>query len=169
MAGDNSHIAFSEPNTVTAAPTASNHNAPSAAVVAPAKDGKAKALSVTEHLMPIHEVAAKYTVSINEEKPGDSQGLTADDAAKRLLEYGPNCLTPPKKRHWFLRFMDILLGLFNLMLIVSGIACYVLLAIDYSANYQNTYLGAILLGVAVMNALIEFYQEQKSAAILEST
>ncbi|KAJ3071200.1 hypothetical protein HDU98_005682 [Podochytrium sp. JEL0797] len=166
MAGDNSHIAFSEPSTAAISTNASTANVPSAAV--PAKAGKAKALSVTEHLMSVHEVAAKYTVSINEEKPGDSQGLTAADAAKRLLEYGPNCLTPPKKRHWFLRFMDILLGLFNLMLIVSGIACYVLLAINYAANYQNTYLGAILIGVAVMNALIEFYQEQKSAAILES-
>ncbi|KAJ3202682.1 hypothetical protein HDU82_007181 [Entophlyctis luteolus] len=122
----------------------------------------------TEHLMSIAEVAAKYDVSINEAKPQDSQGLSAEEAAKRLLENGPNCLTPPKKRHWILRFLDILLGLFNMMLIVSGIACYILLGINYSANFQNTYLGAILLFVAFANATIEFLQMQKAAAILES-
>ncbi|KAJ3290167.1 hypothetical protein HDU79_003473 [Rhizoclosmatium sp. JEL0117] len=128
----------------------------------------AKSIAVTEHKLSIAECAAKYSVSVNETKPQNSQGLTAAEAAKRLLEYGPNCLTPPKKRHWILRFLDILSGLFNVMLIVSGVACYILLGINYAANYQNTYLGAILIGVAFMNAAIEFYQQQKSAAILES-
>ncbi|KAJ3351292.1 hypothetical protein HDU83_009019 [Entophlyctis luteolus] len=133
------------------------------------KEGQGKAMiGITEHLMPIASVTEKYGVSINESKPQDSLGLTTAEAAKRLLENGPNCLTPPKKRHWLLRFLDILLGLFNMMLIVSGIACYILLGINYAENYQNTYLGAILLFVAFGNAAIEFFQMQKAAAILES-
>ena len=35
-------------------------------------------------------------------------------------------------------------------------------------NIQNTYLGGILIGVAFLNAFIEFYQLQKSEAILAS-
>ena len=35
-------------------------------------------------------------------------------------------------------------------------------------NFANTYLGGILIGVAFLNALIEFYQLQKSEAILAS-
>ena len=35
-------------------------------------------------------------------------------------------------------------------------------------NTQNTYLGGILIGVAFLNAFIEFYQLQKSEAILAS-
>ncbi|KAJ3072254.1 hypothetical protein HDU98_003950 [Podochytrium sp. JEL0797] len=155
------HITFAEP-------TAAGASVELHAAVAPKKERKEKALTVTEHLLSIPDVATKYSVSINEAKPGDSQGLTAAEAAKRLLEYGPNCLTPPKKRHWLLRFLDVLFGLFNLMLIVSGFACYVLLGINYAANYQNTYLGTILLFVALGNASMEFYQMQKSAAILES-
>ncbi|KAJ3298821.1 hypothetical protein HDU79_005193, partial [Rhizoclosmatium sp. JEL0117] len=155
-----------EQNPAAAASTSTVNTAVNAP--APKKDGKEKALSVTEHLLSIAEVAAKYSVSVNEAKPQDSQGLTAAEAAKRLAENGPNMLTPPKKRHWILRFLDILMGLFNVMLLVSGIFCYILLGINYSANYQNTYLGAILIGVGFMNAFIEFYQQQKSAAILES-
>jgi magnesium-transporting ATPase (P-type) len=36
------------------------------------------------------------------------------------------------------------------------------------ANFQNTYLGAILISVAFINAGIDFYQIQKSEAILAS-
>ena len=36
------------------------------------------------------------------------------------------------------------------------------------ANFQNTYLGGILIAVAFLNAFIEFYQLQKSEAILAS-
>lgn len=35
-------------------------------------------------------------------------------------------------------------------------------------NFPNTYLGGILIAVAFLNAFIEFYQLQKSEAILAS-
>ncbi|KAJ3193161.1 hypothetical protein HDU67_005222, partial [Dinochytrium kinnereticum] len=118
--------------------------------------------------MSIPDVAAKFNVSIDEAKPQASLGLTSEEAAKRLVENGPNMLTPPKKRHPFLKFLDCLLGLFNLILILSGLAAYVTVIIDFKANIQNTYLGGILIGVACMNAAIEFIQGQKSQSILES-
>lgn len=39
---------------------------------------------------------------------------------------------------------------------------------DRQTNFQNTYLGGILIAVAFLNAFIEFYQLQKSEAILAS-
>jgi sodium/potassium-transporting ATPase subunit alpha len=38
----------------------------------------------------------------------------------------------------------------------------------FQDNFQNTYLGGILIAVAFLNAFIEFYQLQKSEAILAS-
>jgi sodium/potassium-transporting ATPase subunit alpha len=58
--------------------------------------------------------------------------------------------------------------LFNVLLIVAGILEYILLGISFHENIQNTYLGGILILVAFLNAFIEFYQEQKSQALLES-
>jgi sodium/potassium-transporting ATPase subunit alpha len=87
--------------------------------------------------MTIDEVASKYSVSINESKPSESMGLSTAEAQKRLLENGPNMLTPPKKRHWILRFIDLLMGLFNLLLIICGIGAFILYAIDTVANYQQ--------------------------------
>jgi sodium/potassium-transporting ATPase subunit alpha len=59
-------------------------------------------------------------------------------------------------------------NLFNLLLIIAGILEYILLGIDFADNKPNEYLGAILIGVAFLNAFIEFYQLQKSEAILNS-
>ncbi|KXN92000.1 Sodium/potassium-transporting ATPase subunit alpha-1 [Leucoagaricus sp. SymC.cos] len=67
-----------------------------------------------------------------------------------------------------MKFIDRLLTMFNLLLIVAGILEYILLGIDFKANFANTYLGAILIGVALINAFIDFYQLQKSEAILAS-
>lgn len=77
--------------------------------------------------------------------------------------------------------------MFNILLIVAGVLEYVLLGIDFAVstflfrcltkipqsrttqdNFQNTYLGGILILVAFINASIDFYQIQKSEAILAS-
>ena len=42
------------------------------------------------------------------------------------------------------------------------------LTVKPQANFQNTYLGGILILVAFINASIDFYQIQKSEAILAS-
>ncbi|TPX30672.1 hypothetical protein SmJEL517_g05824 [Synchytrium microbalum] len=129
---------------------------------------RTKHVDITEHLMPIDEVLATYKTAVNSSHPVESPGLSNDEAKARLLRDGPNMLSPPKKRNVILRFLDILLGLFNLMLLLSGAAAYILYGIDPADNFQNVYLGAILIAVAFMNAGIEFYQIQKSQAILES-
>lgn len=76
--------------------------------------------------------------------------------------------------------------MFNILLIFAGILEYVLLGIDFKVSavsgplvhwsptchvqdsFANTYLGGILIAVAFLNAFIEFYQLQKSEAILAS-
>ncbi|KAJ1546480.1 hypothetical protein HK405_007066, partial [Cladochytrium tenue] len=127
-----------------------------------------KEIGMVEHMLNFEELKAKLSTTFNPDKPMESGGLTQAEAEKRLAENGPNSLTPPKKRHPFLKFLDILCNLFNVMLIAAGIASYILVAINYAANFQNTYLGGILIGVAFMNAVIEHLQAQKSQAILES-
>ncbi|TAQ90786.1 hypothetical protein B7494_g891 [Chlorociboria aeruginascens] len=132
------------------------------------KEEEKKHVNIDEHLMSHQDVAERYKTIINMDKPDESFGLTTQRAEQRLDEHGPNILTPPKKRHPFLKYLDCLSSLFNLLLILAGILEYILLGIDFKDNFQNTYLGAILIVVAFINAFIEFYQQQKSQALLES-
>ena len=98
---------------------------------------ESKNVDIDEHLMTHEAVAERYKTGINMEKPGDSFGLTSTQAAELLQQHGANVLTPPKKRHPFLKFLDCLRSLFNLLLIFAGILEYVLLGIDYKNNFQN--------------------------------
>ncbi|KAF9199604.1 hypothetical protein BGZ49_010252 [Haplosporangium sp. Z 27] len=127
-----------------------------------------KALDITEHLFPIEEIASRHGVSIDALKAANSKGLDSAVAAQRLVENGPNILSPPKQISPFMKFIHCLTSLFNLLLILAGILNYILLAVDPQGNKVNTYLGAILIAVAFINAAIEFYQAQKSAAVLQS-
>lgn len=133
-----------------------------------AEDSKFGDVDITEHSLPIHEVESSLATSFNWADPAQSRGLTSAEAEARLKRDGPNALTPPKKKSAFQKYFDCLRSMFNIILIISGVLEYILLGIDFHNNIQNTYLGGILIGVAFLNAFIEFYQLQKSEAILAS-
>jgi hypothetical protein len=96
-----------------------------------------KHVDIDEHLMDAVEVAQRYGSVIDIEKPPASFGLSSADNDRLLEKYGRNVLTPPKKRHPILKYLDCLKNLFNLLLIVAGILEYILLGIDYKDNFQN--------------------------------
>jgi hypothetical protein len=96
-----------------------------------------KNVNIDEHLMVHQDVAEKYKTRINMERPEESFGLTDQQAEQLLHEHGPNVLTPPKKRHPFLKYLDCLSSLFNLLLILAGILEYILLGINFKDNFQN--------------------------------
>lgn len=123
---------------------------------------------MSEHLLTLEELSLKLETRICPEKPAASLGITDDEAAERLQRFGPNMLSPPAKKHAILIYLDHLLGLFNVMLLVSGVACYVIYILDPVSSASNVYIGAILLFVAFANAYVTFYQVQKSQSVLES-
>ncbi|KAF9097246.1 hypothetical protein BGX27_000988 [Mortierella sp. AM989] len=139
-------------------------------IAIPEKDqlkGKEKAVKEKQldiRLKPIFP----HSVDVDVAKASNSKGLDSAVAAQRLIENGPNVLSPPKQISPFMKFIHCLTSLFNLLLILAGILNYILLAVDPQGNKVNTYLGAILIIVAFINASIEFYQAQKSAAVLKS-
>lgn len=96
-----------------------------------------KNVDIDEHLLPHEQVAERYKTKINMTKPEESFGLTTEQAQALLQEHGPNVLTPPKKRHPFLKYLDCLSSLFNLLLILAGVLEYILLGINYKDNFQN--------------------------------
>ncbi|KAJ7642253.1 aminophospholipid-transporting P-type ATPase [Roridomyces roridus] len=125
-------------------------------------------VDIVEHKIPLSSLGDTLHTSIDTKDAGASHGLSADEAAERLKRDGPNVLTPPKKRSPFRQYMDRLLTMFNILLIFAGILEYILLGVNFHENFANTYLGGILIAVAFLNAFIDWYQVQKSEAILAS-
>jgi len=132
------------------------------------KNEKGTNIDIHEHSLSFDGLTSELKTNFDLKDPGHSFGLTSDEAKDRLARDGPNMLTPPKKKSALRKFLDRLLTMFNILLMVAGVLEYVLLGIDFKANFQNTYLGGILILVAFINASIDFYQIQKSEAILAS-
>ena len=128
-----------------------------------------KKVDIIEHLKTIDELQDLYSVKVDPAKPSSSAGLSTAEVALRLQKYGLNRLTPPKKNHPLIIYIGYVMGLFNLMLNVAGIATLIIYGITTGEkDVKLVYIGAILIFVAFINAFIEFYQVQKSQAILES-
>ncbi|KAI8800792.1 P-type cation-transporting ATPase [Cladochytrium replicatum] len=135
--------------------------------MAEAKKKKAR-VELDEHRLDFAQIKERYGTSFNETAAQSSQGLTAGEAANRLNQNGPNILTPPKKVHPVVLFLECLFAVFNCLLILCAVITWILFGIDPINNFSNSYIGAILMGVSILNALIEFVQIRKSAAILDS-
>jgi sodium/potassium-transporting ATPase subunit alpha len=101
------------------------------------KEEEKKHVNIDEHLMPHLAVAERYETRINMERPAESLGLTDQKAQQLLREHGLNRLTPPKRRHPVLKYLDCLSSLFNVLLIFAGILEYILLGVNYKDNFQN--------------------------------
>lgn len=96
-----------------------------------------------------------------------SSGLSEIQAAELLTTKGPNSITPPPKKSLIFLFFSHFGNLFSVLLLISGGLSFILYAIDRSQTV-NLLLGGVLIFVATMNSSIEFYQEFKSAEILNS-
>lgn len=86
-------------------------------------------------------------------------GLNIKEAQERLKQYGPNRLSPPKKRSTFERFA----AQFHNVLI------YVLLAAGVLTVFLGHWVDAgVIIGVILINAVIGFIQEGKAERALEA-
>ena len=87
------------------------------------------------------------------------QGLSAEEAARRLATHGPNRLPPPKKRGALVRF----LAQFHNVLI------YVLLAaVAVTAALGHYVDSGVILAVVLANTVIGFFQEGKAESALDA-
>lgn len=113
------------------------------------KEHEKKNVNIDEHLLPHQDVAERYKTKINMDKPEDSFGLTSEQVEQLQQEHGRNVLTPPKKRHPILKYLDCLTSLFNLLLILAGVLEYILLGINFKDNFQN--VSAVLHSLYAIN------------------
>uniref|UniRef100_A0A158P8G0 Sodium/potassium-transporting ATPase subunit alpha n=1 Tax=Angiostrongylus cantonensis TaxID=6313 RepID=A0A158P8G0_ANGCA len=105
------------------------------------------------------------------------EGLSTDEAARRLRMYGPNALTPPYKTPTWLKLLQNLFGQSSteisqrIIQIVGPTREFVWLIHPFdslSFDVQNLYLAITLATVVTITGLFSFYQEAKSGNIMSS-
>lgn len=95
-----------------------------------------------------------------------SQGLTGEEAGRRLVEFGPNAIRAARKRPLWLRF----LGQFTHFL---AVLLWIAAALSFISEYFQPgegmlTLGLAIVGVIVINAVFTFVQEYRAEKALEA-
>merc|ERR1719211_221731 len=98
--------------------------------------------------------------------------MTEQQVKANQAEYGLNALTPPKTTPEWIKFCKCLFSGFAMLLWVGAILCFVAYTIQ-ATNYEeppddNLYLGIVLSAVVTVTGIFSYYQEAKSAKIMES-
>merc|ERR1712168_317604 len=122
-------------------------------------------LEIDVHKVSVDELLKRFNTQID-------RGLTASQAAKNLAEYGRNELTPPPTTPEWVKFCQNLFSGFACLLWLGAILCFLAYTIQASAYEEppddNLYLGVVLTAVVTVTGVFSYYQESKSAAIMES-
>ena len=94
---------------------------------------------------------------------GNIDGLTATEAANRLIQFGPNEVTHDKPPHALIQLLQAFKNPFVMVLIVLGLVSYVMDVLMAEPGDED-WVKVIILGVMVgLSGLLRFWQEYRSA------
>merc|ERR1711962_1170687 len=122
-------------------------------------------LEIDVHRVSVDELCKRFTSNV-------ADGLTDDQVKKGIAEYGLNALTPPPTTPEWIKFCQCLFSGFAMLLWFGAILCFIAYSIQASAYEEppddNLYLGIVLTMVVTVTGVFSYYQESKSAKIMES-
>merc|ERR1712115_422579 len=122
-------------------------------------------LEIDVHRVSVDELCKRFTSNV-------ADGLTDDQVKKGIAEYGLNQLTPPPTTPEWIKFCQCLFSGFAMLLWFGAILCFLAYGIQASAYEEppddNLYLGIVLSAVVTVTGIFSYYQESKSAKIMES-
>ena len=128
-------------------------------------DNLKQELELDVHKVTVDEILNRFKTNI-------SNGLTSSQAQTNLAQYGLNELTPPPTTPEWIKFCQCLFSGFAMLLWLGAILCFIAYGIQASAYEEppddNLYLGVVLTLVVTVTGIFSYYQESKSAAIMES-
>ena len=112
-----------------------------------------------EHMIEIEQLAAQLETKIkNKETDKNYFGLTEAQQLEKLKVYGPNSLTEKAGLPWIVRYLLLMTGLFNYMLWIGSILCFIAYGVQQDKTDQsNLYLGVVLIGVIFITATMSYF------------
>merc|ERR1712165_487966 len=124
-----------------------------------------KELELDVHKIELEQLYKRFGTDYN-------NGLTTTQAQAGIEQYGLNQLTPPPTTPEWVKFCQNLFSGFACLLWLGAILCFLAYGIQASAYEEppddNLYLGIVLSAVVTVTGIFSYYQEAKSAKIMES-
>merc|ERR1712226_1593793 len=121
-------------------------------------------LEIDVHKVDVATLCKRFNTSVE-------NGLTDDQVEAGIKEHGKNQLTPPPTTPEWVKFCKCLFSGFSLLLWFGAILCFLAYTIQ-ATNYEeppddNLYLGIVLSAVVTVTGIFSYYQESKSAKVME--
>merc|ERR1712088_1241313 len=121
-------------------------------------------LEIDVHKVDVDVLCKRFKTTVE-------NGLTDELVQAGIKEHGPNALTPPPTVPEWVKFCKCLFSGFAMLLWLGAILCFVAYGIQASAYEEppddNLYLGIVLSAVVTVTGIFSYYQESKSAKIME--
>merc|ERR1740123_1209108 len=128
-------------------------------------DNLKQELELDVHKVSVDELCKRWNTNV-------ANGLTDDQSKANIEKFGLNQLTPPPTTPEWVKFCKNLFSGFAMLLWIGAILCYIAYGIQASAYEEppddNLYLGIVLTMVVTVTGVFSYYQESKSAKIMES-
>merc|ERR1712126_271998 len=132
---------------------------------------KAKNLESLKQELDVDVHKGDVEVLIKRFNTNIENGLTDAQVAIGQKTHGPNALTPPPTTPEWVKFCQALFSGFAMLLWFGAILCFIAYSIQASAYEEppddNLYLGIVLTMVVTVTGVFSYYQESKSAKIME--
>ena len=98
------------------------------------------------------------------EQNSSRQGLSSDEAEKRLLRYGKNSLSVKKKKSLILRFVSQLTDKMIIILLISALVSFLVSMVNHEPSADSL----IILVIVFVNAIVGVIQESKAEKAIEA-
>lgn len=122
-------------------------------------------LELDVHKIPLQDLLQRFGSDVH-------SGLNDNQVEDSQKEHGLNELTPPPKTPEWVRFCKNLFSGFSMLLWIGAFLCFIAYFIQSLNNEDppkdNLYLGIVLALVVTVTGIFSYYQEAKSARIMES-
>lgn len=111
------------------------------------------------HTQPLSELLEQLHTN-------EHQGLSAEQAAQHLSQFGPNRLKEKKKKGIFARFFDQFKDVMILILLAAAVVSFILIAVE--GNWGELFEPLLIVLIVMLNAVIGVYQEGKAEKALDA-
>ncbi|AKT39209.1 cation-translocating P-type ATPase [Chondromyces crocatus] len=124
--------------------------------------------ALTSGALPVH--AEDVGVFLERLAVSSTDGMSEEEARRRLAEHGPNRLPDPPKKSALLKLIQQFANPLVLTLLAAAVIAVV---VGITAGHEESFLSrfgdaiAILL-IVILNAFLGYYQEQRAEAALEA-
>ena len=115
---------------------------------------------IDDHRIPLEEFAKRYGTDMK-------VGLSEIIAEDRLLKEGENKLTEKEGMNAFVEYLHHMANFFAILMWAGSILCFIAYALA-PTDPSNLYLGIVIVAIVNISTFVEFSQNRKSKALMES-